>query len=153
MQNIQFIKLRPTDALPFRLLLLADETIEAIEKYIYEAEVYILADQQQTIGVAALYRHSADEMEIKNIAIASPYQKKGIGSFFITQIIRLAKELGYKTLIVGTAATGHQQLRFYERNGFRKYARRKNFFINNYPQPIYENGIRLKDMILLKQEL
>lgn len=153
MQQFQLIKLRSTDPLPFSLLLLADETIAAIEKYIYDSAVYMLMNAQEAVGVAALYPLSADELEIKNIAIAPTYQNKGIGSLLIRQIIEIARRQSYKTLIVGTADTGSQQIRFYERNGFKKYALRKNFFIKNYPQPIFENGVQLKDMLLLQQQL
>ncbi|MCD2425605.1 GNAT family N-acetyltransferase [Niabella pedocola] len=153
MQQLRLIKLRSTDALPFGLLLLADETIAAIEKYIYASAVYVLMQSGETIGVAALYPLSADELEIKNIAVAASHQNKGFGSFLIRQLIELARTQQYKMLVVGTADTGLQQIRFYERNGFKKYALRKNFFIEHYPQPIFENGVQLKDMVLLRQPL
>ncbi|MBO9592908.1 MAG: GNAT family N-acetyltransferase [Niabella sp.] len=153
MQQLRLIQLRSTDALPFSLLLLADETIAAIEKYIYNSAVYVLMDAQEMIGVAALYPLSADELEIKNIAIAVSHQNKGIGSFLIRQLVELARKQHYKTLLVGTADTGLQQIRFYERNGFRQFAIRENFFTEHYPQPIFENGIQLKDMILLRRAL
>ncbi|WP_300598960.1 GNAT family N-acetyltransferase [Niabella sp.] len=153
MQQLQLIQLRPTDALPFGLLLLADETIEAIEKYIYDSAVYVLMDAKEMIGVAVLYPLSADALEIKNMAVAASHQNKGIGSFLIQQIIAVARKQQYKTLIVGTADTGLRQIRFYERNGFKKYGLRENFFITHYPQPIFENGVQLKDMVLLRQLL
>ena len=56
-------------------------------------------------------------------------------------------------IIVGTGDCGISQINFYEKNGFRKYDIRKNFFIDNFEKPIFENGIQLKDMILLKYEL
>lgn len=59
----------------------------------------------------------------------------------------------YSKLIVGTADSGIDQIRFYERNGFMKFGLRKNFFIENYELPIIENGIQLKDMILLSYDL
>lgn len=153
MQQLQLIKLGATDRLPFNLLLLADETIAAIEQYIYDSVVYVLMDEQAVIGVAALYALSAGELEIKNIAVAPSHQNNGIGSFLIRQIIAIARKQQYKTLIVGTADSGWQQIRFYERNGFQKYAVRKNFFIEHYPQPIFENGLQLKDMVLLRLPL
>jgi len=153
MQHLQLIKLRPADPVPFELLLLADETITAIERYIYDSAVYVLTDAQQVVGAAALYPLSAREIEIKNIAVATSHQNKGIGSFLINQLLNIAREQQYRTVIVGTADTGYPQIRFYERNGFRKYGLRKNFFYDQYPQPIFENGIRLKDMVLLKKDL
>ncbi len=42
---------------------------------------------------------------------------------------------------------------FYEKSGFRKSYKIKNFFVDNYEKPIYECGIRLTDMIYLTKSL
>ncbi|MGS4344427.1 GNAT family N-acetyltransferase [Myroides odoratus] len=138
---------------PMDLLLLADETVEAIEKYLYDSRVYSVWEGTEEIAVFCLYEHSKKTLEIKNIAVSTAYQNKKIGSFLIQEIKTLAKELKFDTLIVGTADTGEAQIRFYERNGFVLYDTRKNFFIDNYPAPIFENGKQLVDMVLLKMEL
>ena len=44
-------------------------------------------------------------------------------------------------------------LRFYERCGFVKSHVVKNFFIDNYDHPMYEDGQQLVDMIYLKRNL
>jgi ribosomal protein S18 acetylase RimI-like enzyme len=148
--------LQPGAALPFDLLLLADETTDAIGKYIYSSDVYVLsnAGNDEPLAVFALYRISATETEIKNIAVSEALQGKGIGSYLIGEIKKIVKQQGCKTLIVGTGDQGAREIRFYERNGFRHYARKEDFFIKNYPRPIIaENGKALKDMVMLKMEL
>jgi len=148
-------KLQTDSQLPYSLLLLADETIEAIDNYISDSEVYILYKEEITtpIAVFALHKNSDYEVEIKNIAVAKEEQSKGIGSYLLDEIKKIAQKSKYKQLIVGTGDCNFGQLHFYEKNGFIKYATRKDFFIENYPEPIIENGIRLRDMILLKHEL
>jgi len=42
---------------------------------------------------------------------------------------------------------------FYLKQGFVKYGVKKDFFVQNYPQPIYDHGIQLRDMVMLKKEL
>ncbi|ANH81943.1 GCN5 family acetyltransferase [Niabella ginsenosidivorans] len=154
MQQYHFIKIHTPDEIPFGLLLLADETKEAIKKYIYRSDVYLLKNKNnEVIAVCALYQPDADPLEIKNMAVARRCQRKGIGSFLIEQIKKIAKEQGIRTLIVGTGDGSLGQQRFYKRNGFTAYDTRKNFFIKNYPAPVIENGIPLKDMILLKQDI
>jgi ribosomal protein S18 acetylase RimI-like enzyme len=64
-----------------------------------------------------------------------------------------AKAAGYKSLLIGTADTATQQLKLYQKEGFERYKVLKDFFIDNYPIPIYENDVQLKDMILLKKML
>lgn len=157
-QQMQYTihKLQPGDSLPFPLLLLADETMEAIEKYIYDSDVYVLTTENEVAPLAAfaLYKLSGTETEIKNIAVSEALQGKGLGSYLIGEIKKIAKLDGCQTLIVGTADQGVREIKFYEQNGFSLYARKENFFINNYPEPIIaENGKALKDMVMLKTEL
>jgi len=44
--------------LPFDLLLLADESIEVIEKYIYDSEVYVATESEdsEAVAVFALFK-------------------------------------------------------------------------------------------------
>ena len=148
-------KLQPEDDLPFDLLLLADETIEAIEKYIYHCDVYVVKEKTESLPVAALalYKISDTKVEIKNIAVLELLQGQGLGSHLINQIKRIAMIDKYKTVIVGTPFCSFRQLRFYEKNGFTRYGMKKGFYLMYYPEPIIENGIRLIDMVMLKLDL
>ncbi len=55
---------------------------------------------------------------------------------------------GARSLEVGTGSFGFQ-LAFYQRQGFRVSRIERDFFARNYPQPVFENGIRLLDMLRL----
>ncbi|WP_343536517.1 GNAT family N-acetyltransferase [Sphingobacterium thalpophilum] len=134
---------------PYDLLLLADETVAAIEKYLFKSTVYVVQVQDRVVAVFCLCPIDDTTLEIKNIAVSPPFQNSGLGSGILRYIQQTYADQ-YPNLIVGTADCGTDQIRFYERNGFVKYAVRKNFFIENYEQPIYENGQLLKDMVLLK---
>jgi ribosomal protein S18 acetylase RimI-like enzyme len=146
---------RITEAWPYDLLLLADETIEAIHRYLFDSEVYvaIFPDTEELVGVFCLYETDTATVELKNIAVAESCQGKGIGSSLIGKAIAIAEDEGYKEIIVGTGDCGVRQIRFYEKNGFVKYGIKENFFPDNYDAPIYENGVQLKDMVMLKKEL
>lgn len=154
-QRCEIRKLTEADVPPFDLLLLADETRTAIEKYIRVSDTYVMyvRDDMQPIAVWVLHRLNDTDVEIKNIAVVEKLQGIGIGSWLLKAIKLLARAMGYRHLWVGTADTGYRQQRFYERNGFVPSGIRKNFFIENYPEPIYENGMRLKDMMLFKTTL
>jgi len=151
----EITKLQSKKNLPVELLLLADETWEVIEKYIYDSEVYILkqGDSLQPIAVTVLYKISDAQVEIKNIAVSESLQGKGIGSHLVNEIKRIAINNRYKSIIVGTPDTSSTLVRFYEKNGFIKYAVRKDFFIKNYPNPMEENGVILRDMVMLKLDI
>ncbi|MDF2516457.1 MAG: family N-acetyltransferase [Sphingobacterium sp.] len=136
---------------PYDLLLLADETVAAINKYVFDSMVFVVQEKQRPIAVFCLYPIDSNTLEIKNIAVAASHQNRGLGSK-ILQYIQETYCTQYPNLIVGTADCGFDQIRFYERNGFVQYGVRANFFIENYEQPIYENGQLLKDMVLLKYQ-
>ena len=149
---IEFELLTKHDIIPYDLLLLADETKEAIDKYIFKSDLYLAKIDNKTIGVFCLFEIDDKTVELKNIAVHQDYQSNGYGSVFI-DFIKQTLQNKFENLIVGTADTGSRQISFYEKNGFVKYAIRKDFFIENYKDPIFENGTQLKDMILLKYKL
>ncbi|NIF07489.1 GNAT family N-acetyltransferase [Chryseobacterium sp. Tr-659] len=153
MEQFTFNKTDSGTAIPYDLLLLADETVDAINQYIFSSDIYLLWNGAENIAVMALYKNTDTELEIKNIAVAEPYRSKGIGSILIDKAKEIARDNHYKTLTVGTSDTGFQQIQFYEKNGFIKKGIRKDFFLKNYPSPIFENGLQMRDMILLTHHL
>lgn len=153
MEQYTFNKISKDSKIPYELLLLADETTEAIDQYIFKCDIYLLQKGTENIAVMALYQNSETELEIKNIAVTESYRSKGIGSILIKKAKEIALNNHYEVLRVGTSDTGFQQIRFYEKNGFKKTGIRKDFFLENYPSPIYENGLQMRDMILLTHHL
>lgn len=152
--NIQMIRqLSKDEKIPYNLLLLADETVEAIDKYLFDSEVYVLEQENKTIAVYVLQPLNGNEVEIKNIAVSTDYQKQGIGSLLLRDAASRAKGNGFKTIIIGTGDAATTQLHLYQKEGFEIFEIKENFFVENYPEPIYENGTQLKDIIMLKKEL
>ena len=76
------------------------------------------------------------------------------GSLFVcfAFVVRRYAERGYRTLRVGTGETP-STLSFYAQCGFRPAGRIPDFFTRNYDHPIVEEGVLLRDMILLEQPL
>ena len=77
------------------------------------------------------------------------YRRKGYGRVLIDFIISRYEEK-YTTLQVGTGDSP-MTVPFYEKCGFVRSHEIKDFFIDNYDHPIYEAGVRLKDMIYLRE--
>lgn len=148
-ENFTVNLINEKDNYPYELLLLADETVEAINMYVHDSSVYVVLNGDEQIAVFCLYEVDKNIVEIKKIAVSEKYQHTGIGSKLISHIKEICKNK-YSTLIVGTADCGTAQIRFYERNGFQKYAVKENFFIDNYDVPIFENGHQLKDMVMFQ---
>ena len=132
------------------LLLIADEQISMIEKYLYIGDMFSLYDDDVK-SVCVVTEQEPGIYEIKNIVTVSKYQKKGYAKNLISYIADYYKESG-KQLFVGTGDCPGI-LKFYEKCGFLKSHVVKNFFTDNYDHPMFEDGIQLVDMVYLKREL
>lgn len=132
------------------LLLLADEQEDMIDKYIADGTMYVLEDNGVK-GECVVIAAGNGVLEIKNIAIRPDCQGKGYGKSLIDFIVRKYKG-EYSVLQVGTGESP-LTIPFYEKCGFVRSHSIKNFFTDNYDQPIYESGIQLVDMIYLKRDL
>lgn len=146
-------RLLKNERLPIELLLLADEAVEAINKYIHDSDVYVIEREKKIIGAYVLQKLDATSVEIKNVAVDNAFQRQGIGKFLLSDASRRAQEMGFERIIVGTADAATQLLHFYTKEGFEMFDIKRNFFIDNYPTPLYEDGVQLKDMIMFKKEL
>ncbi len=133
---------------PFNLLLEADPSLDQIETYLPISECYVAEEKGEIVGVCVLCRRSEKMTELMNIAVAPARQRQGIGTRILKEAISVARSSKLESLEVGTGTFGYQ-LAFYQRAGFRVDRIDKDFFLKNYTEPIFENGIQLKDMLRL----
>ncbi|MOA10270.1 putative N-acetyltransferase YvbK [compost metagenome] len=71
----------------------------------------------------------------------------------VNHAIQNAKQLGFKTIEIGTGNSSIGQLALYQKCGFRITGVDRDFFIRHYDEEIFENGIQVVDMIRLSQDL
>lgn len=132
------------------LLLLADEQEDMIDRYLYEGTMYVLEDD----GVkceCVVTDEGNGILEIKNIATEPGYHGKGYARKLIDYIAETYKGQ-YSVLQVGTGDSP-LTVPFYEKCGFIRSHRIKNFFTDNYDHPIYECGVQLVDMVYLQRKM
>ncbi|MGG2024327.1 N-acetyltransferase [Gottfriedia sp. S16(2024)] len=137
----------------WNLLLLADPSKEMVDKYIQKSNIYEVLDQKLLVGVLVLMENSSEEIEIKNIAIDPAFQGQGIGKNLIHYGINESKKLGYSKISICTGNSSTYQLALYKNCGFQISTVYHNFFIDQYDEEIWENGIQCKDLIKLEQYL
>ncbi len=142
-----------TEQIPYELLLLSDDTIEALNKNLDKGELFIAETNDKIIAAFILKVIENDTIEIKNIAVLETHQGKGIGTILLNYIISNSMQRDFRSLIAGTCDLCHKEIEFYKKSGFEISGIRKNFFIDNYREPIYENGKQIKDMIILSMDL
>ena len=132
------------------LLLLADEQEDMIDRYLERGTMYVLEED----GVKAecvVTDEGSSVLELKNIAVEPAFQGKGYGKALLDFLVQTYVGR-YAILQVGTGDSPSTIL-FYEACGFCRHHRVKNFFTDYYDHPIYDNGVRLVDMVYLRREL
>lgn len=131
---------------------MGDEDETKVQAYLQTGELYLAKKFGQTVGVALIV--PTDEptvFELKNLAVLPEFQRQKIATKLVEFAI-LAQSTQVKRLIVGTGDADLNNMRFYLRNGFRFLRIEPDFFLS-YPQPIYAEGISLKDMVYFYRDL
>lgn len=132
------------------LLLLADPDENMLNKYLGKGNMYILNDKQYgDVSECVIIDLGNGIAEIKNLATFLAFQNMGYASYLIKYLFNILKNT-YHTVMVGTSDYG---VGFYKRLGFVYSHTINGFFTDNYPEPIYENGVLCEDMIYLKHIL
>ncbi len=132
------------------LLLLADEEEHMVDRYLSKGTMYVLDDDG--IKCECVITDEGDGiLEIKNMATDPQWRGRGYGRMLIDFIVEKYKGQ-YKVLQVGTGDSP-LTIPFYEKCGFVRSHRVKNFFRDYYTHPIYECGTELVDMIYLRREI
>ena len=131
------------------LLLLADEQESMIDKYLERGEMFALYDGDLK-SICVVTQEGEDIFELKSLATYEKYQRQGYGSKLIQYIFEHYQNR-CKTMLVGTGDIPFI-LSFYEHCGFILSHRVKNFFIDHYDHPMFDNDIQLIDMVYLKKD-
>jgi ribosomal protein S18 acetylase RimI-like enzyme len=152
MTNLTFSILSSSEY-PWSLLLLADPSRSNIERYIGGSIVIGLIESNELRGVSVIKTIDKVSAEIMNIAVDERHQGKGLGKLLIARSLEECSARGVKNVEIGTGNSSVAQLLLYQKMGFRIVGILRDYFIKNYPDPIFENGIQCKDMIRLQREL
>lgn len=148
--SCKIIEIRSDKKKYMNLLLLADEQESMIDTYL-ERGVMLALEEDGVKAVCVVTDEGNDICELKNIAVAPEFRRKGYGKRLITYLLNLCSKR-FTQMIVGTGDVPGT-IGFYRDCGFELSHRIADFFTDNYDHPIMEEGIQLKDMIYLKQNL
>ena len=132
------------------LLLLADEQEDMIGRYLDRGTLFALYDGGEARAVCLVTEEGEGVYEVKNLAVAPEYQRRGYGRALLAFVCRRCR--GGHTLLVGTGESP-RTVPFYERCGFTYSHRIKDFFTAHYDHPIVEDGMLLRDMVYFRRSL
>ena len=152
-QNIMITRLKNNESAPMPLLLLADPSEKNILKYLDHSDIYVALENEIMIGVYVLKNIGPSKVELMNIAVAESHQGMGVGKALVQHAIEAAKNSRMQSIELGTGNSSIQQLALYQKCGFRMKEIVHDYFIEQYDEPIYENGIQCRDMVRLGIDL
>lgn len=131
------------------LLLLADPEEQAVRRYLSDSDMFVLKVDGKAVCEAVVRSASPEECELMNLATLEEEQGRGYAGEMV-RWLQKRYAASAKSMLVGTSEDG---VGFYVRLGFRPAFVRKNFFVENYDQPIMENGRQCIDMFCLRLPL
>lgn len=150
---IHIRRLEEGEQAPMDLLLLADPSEKFVADYVKRGNCWIAEVSDTAIGVYVLIGTRPETVELVNVAVREDVQGQGIGRRLVLHAIETARKDGFRTIEIGTGNSSVDQLRLYQKCGFRIVGVDIDFFVRHYDEPIYENGIQCRDMIRLNQNL
>jgi ribosomal protein S18 acetylase RimI-like enzyme len=134
------------------LLRLADDSETAVRGYLQLGDLYVFDDGAGVILAIPLPDGS---VELKAVAVDEALHGRGVGTRMLRAVLAELKARGVTRVVVGTANAGVGELAYYQKSGFRLWRIERDFFTpaRGYPETLVENGIRLRDMVWMDQEL
>ncbi|MBM1151525.1 GNAT family N-acetyltransferase [Enterococcus durans] len=137
--------------LPWELLLDADPDKEKIQMYVDMGSGFVWQVADEIKGVI-VYDTRKTEYEIMNVAVAPSEQGRGIGRQLLLHAIKHLREgkNAQNKIIIRTGSVSSAALHLYKKVGFVEVSRDIDYFVKNYPEPIYENGELLRDQVTLE---
>jgi GNAT superfamily N-acetyltransferase len=134
---------------------LADDSPAAVSTYRALGRVLVARDDATVIGHLQLVAgDSADEAEVKSLAVREDRQGAGVGRMLLERAVAACREEHRSTLLVATAAADTRVLRFYQLLGFRLLRVERDAFTREAGYPEIEiDGVPLRDRVWLSLTL
>ena len=148
---MNYLEVSPQDV-PIPLLLEADPSEDAIQRYLPGALCFIARGHQQVVAACIIKPMASGQAELCNISVLPGLQAKGIGTALLSFTLKVLQEKGFRRIELGTGSFGYQ-LTFYQRLGFRVESVVRDYFLDHYPEPLFEHGIQHKDRLILSLSL
>jgi GNAT superfamily N-acetyltransferase len=134
----------------------AEDSQEQLDAYIGLGRVLVAQDQEKAVGHLQLIEtEDPQALEIKSMAVVDERHGQGIGRALVEAALEYAASVNATTVLVSTATADVGNLRFYQRVGFRFLSIERDAFTvdTGYPEPIYIDGVPLRDRVWLSQDL
>ncbi len=136
------------------ILLAAEEGEERVRSVLLDptCTAYAARADGELVGAAVVRWEPGEASEIIYIAVLHERRGQGYGKRMLASLQDELHARGGAALLVGTASASLENLAFYQKCGFRVFEIRRDYFAYIQP-PLWENGIQLRDMVVLRYEV
>ena len=132
------------------LLLEADPEEDVVKGYLDKGDMFVGTVNSVPVAEIVITKVNSDECELKNIATLPEARGNGYAQELIKYVFNEYKGK-YKKMIGGTT---ENMIPYYVLNGFTRYHHTvKNFFVDNYKEPIYDGTLHCIDMYYYYKDL
>lgn len=139
---------------PYDLLLTADPDRKKIDSYLSVSDCFIATGQHTLAGVIVVQKTNDETAEVMNLAVAESCRRRGIARKLLQYIIKdWASGQGVSRLIIRTGTSAPGPLMLYQQEGFNLIDVDYDYFVRNYSEPIFENGIQCRHQLILEKIL
>lgn len=139
---------------PYELLLLADPEQEKVDEYLATSDCFVAAVGEMIVGVIVVQKQSDHTAEIMNIAVDESYQRRGIARKLMRYISeKWANEHAINELIIKTGTSAPGPFMLYQQERFDLKEVIYDYFVHNYKEPIFENGVQCKHQLIMQRRI
>ncbi len=129
------------------LMMIADPAAKSIDEYIHIGTLIGIFDKETCIGICHYSDFEDNKASINNVSLSEGYQGKGIGTKLLKYTVEHIFTKGFDSIVLGTGNSSIRNIAFYQKNGFDLTELWYNYFIDNFDEEIFENGIQCKHML------
>ncbi len=129
---------------------LAEDSTAQLDGYIARGRVLVARDETGAIvGHAQLLPDGPGAVELKSIAVRESSQGRGIGRRLVERAVSVSRAEGAASLTVTTATADVENMRFYQRCGFRPASIERDAFTpaHGYSPGLAVDGVPVRDAI------
>jgi catechol 2,3-dioxygenase-like lactoylglutathione lyase family enzyme len=148
------ITITSASSYPYDLLLLADPDRDTIDQYLPSSDCFIAMSGDAISGVIVVQKQDEDRAEVMNLAVDESFQRRGIARKLLRFVgEQWCVENKIKHLIIRTGTSAPGPLMLYQQEGFDLKKVDYDYFVRNYKDPIWENGVQCKHQLILEKNL
>jgi len=115
------------------------DDLKNIEKeYFKNGGTFLIAEvNEKIVGTIAIKKEKNKVARLKRMFVDQKYRRQKIGQKLLDEILKFCKDKGYEKIILSTYPQMKAAIKFYKREGFKKYKKtsKRIFFEKNLKVP------------------